>query len=53
MVFYDTEHDCFVNEKFLKAEWEELRKRGETDAETFRQYVENCISKDGTLVPID
>lgn len=48
MMFLD-EYDNIITEDELKAEFIELKASGDTDAETFTEYVTNCTSKNGTL----
>lgn len=50
--FYDTEHDEVITLSQLKAEYEELSANGETEAESFKDYLTNCLDKNGTLEEI-
>ena len=50
--FYDTEHDEVITLSQLKEEYEELSANGETEAETFKDYLSNCLDKNGTLEEI-
>lgn len=50
--YLDRENERIITEKQLKAEYEEIRADGGTDAETFEQYIKNCTDKNGTLEPI-
>ena len=49
-MFYDIERDIYITNAELEKEFHELRRNGETDAETFSQYVNNCLTiHNGTL----
>lgn len=50
--YLDRENERIITEKQLKAEYDEIRAEGGTDAETFEQYVKNCTDKNGALEPI-
>ena len=47
--FYDFEHDEVLTLTQLEAEYKELKEAGETEAETFKDYLTNCLSNDGCL----
>lgn len=47
--YYDTENQKVITEDELRAEYEVLKKNGETEAENFGQYLNNCTGKNGTL----
>lgn len=46
---YEDERGWIITEEELKASFEELRANGETDCETFSQYVRECCGKNGTI----
>lgn len=48
-VYHDTESGEILTEDQLRQEFAVLKANGETDADTFCQYLRNCISKNGTL----
>jgi len=51
--FYDFENYEFLTEIRLRNEFEDLKKSGDTEAETFEQYVSNCNWRnDGNLEEI-
>lgn len=47
--FYDTENQKIITETELRAEYETLKRDGETEAKNFGQYLNNCTDKNGTL----
>lgn len=49
--FWDTEAEEIITLSQLKDEYEELKKDGQTEAETFENYLDNCLHKNGTLEP--
>lgn len=49
--YYDIENEEVVTEKELEKEYELLRQHGETEAETFKDYLANCLA--GSLVPYE
>lgn len=51
--FWDTEAEEIVSLSQLKDEYEELKKDGQTEAETFEDYLSNCLHKNGTLEPYE
>ena len=52
-MFYDTEHDCLVTFDDLMNEFLSLKRENGTDAEDFREYVNNCMTyNNGTLEEI-
>ena len=51
--FYDTEHDKEITLEELQAEFEDLKASGDTESETFEQYLSNCMTyNNGTLEEI-
>ena len=46
MIYFDTEQEVYLNEEELEAEYNSL---DDTEANTFREYLTNCTSKNGTL----
>ena len=53
-IFIDKESMRFVTEKELRQEFEQLKQeQPEEYAYTFEQYVQNCTSKNGTVVRIN
>lgn len=48
-VYHDTESGEILTEDQLRQEFAVLKANNETEAETFGQYIINCISKNGTL----
>ena len=50
--FRDTESGDIITLSQLKAEYRELVRDGETGAETFSDYLENCLDQDGFLEEI-
>lgn len=50
--FRDTESGEVITISQLKAEYEDLRDSGETEAETFSDYLANCLDKNGFLEEI-
>lgn len=40
--------ECYTEDE-LRKEFEVLKRNGETDAENFGQYLNNCLSKNGSL----
>ena len=47
--YRDIETKEIISETELEKEFETLRKNGETETETFVDYIKNCTSKNGTL----
>lgn len=48
--YHDIETDEIITELKLKAEYEEQKKAGYTDNETFEEYAYNCLTiNNGTL----
>lgn len=48
--YYDTEHDRIVTTEELEREYRESKKANGTDAESFSQYLGNCmVRNNGTL----
>ena len=52
MVIYRDEYGYIITEEELRDEFEFFRKRGETEAKNFVEYVRNCTDKNGTLEEI-
>ena len=48
-MYRDTETGELISREKLKDEYTALRAAGETESESFAEYVENCTSKNGTL----
>lgn len=52
-MFYDTENREYIDDNYLAFVFDELKKDDpETYNYSFAQYVNNCTSKNGTLVEI-
>ena len=48
--FYDTENNEYITIEQLEEEYNELKATGNTEAETFSDYVSNCMWwNNGTL----
>lgn len=45
---YDEEYDRYFTLEEMRKEYEELKKSGETEAESFNDYIENITGKNGT-----
>lgn len=50
--FRDTENGGIVTLSQLKREYKDLYESGETEAETFEDYLRNCLDQDGFLKEI-
>lgn len=50
--FYDIETETIITESELMESFEALREDGETDCETFAEYVRECTGKNGSLEEI-
>ena len=50
--FRDTESGDIITLSQLKAEYEELKASGDTEAESFSDYLSNCLDQDGFLEEI-
>lgn len=48
-MYHDVETDEYLDENQLRQEWVVLKSKNETDTENFGQYLNNCLSKNGTL----
>ena len=46
---YWDERGWYITEEDLKDEYKTLKANGETEAKTYKSYVANCTSKNGTL----
>lgn len=47
-MYYD-ERGYIIIESELRKSFEELKANGETDCETYEEYVRECCEKNGTL----
>ena len=52
MTLYRDERGQVISIDQLKQEYNELKQAGETEAETFNDYLINCTDQDGTLTEI-
>lgn len=50
-IFKDEYGEIITNDELVLS-YLRLRKDGETEAETYLEYLENCTSKNGTLTEI-
>ena len=50
--FRDTENGEIITLSQLKREYKDLYESGETEAETFEDYLRNCLDRDGFLEEI-
>ena len=50
--FFDTEYEQIISETELLQSFNELHDAGETECETFAEYVAACCHKNGTLEEI-
>ncbi len=50
---YKDEDNNIITQSQLRKSYEKLKAAGDTEAETFDDYVENCIDKNGTLSKLD
>lgn len=50
--FRDTENGGIITLSQLKREYKDLYESGETEAETFEDYLLNCLDQDGFLEEI-
>ncbi len=48
-MYHDVETGEYLDENQLRQEWVVLKAKNETDTENFGQYLNNCLSKNGTL----
>ena len=46
---YLDERGYYISEKELQQSYAELKANGETDCETYEEYVKECCGKNGTL----
>lgn len=51
--YYDIDMECAFTLAELRIEWEALTEDEKGTAETFDQYLANCLSKNGSLVRIE
>ena len=49
MKYRDTENGTIYTADELRTLWRELLENGETDTETFSDYIRNCTDKNGFL----
>ena len=49
MRYRDTEHGTIYTVEQLKQSYNQLYRDGETEAETFADYLRNCTDKNGIL----
>ena len=49
MKWYYDERGWYVSEKELKADYKNLKEKGETGCSTFKSYIADCIGSNGTL----
>ena len=49
---YEDERGWIISENELRKSYLELKSSGDTEAETYEDYVRNCCDKDGTLTKI-
>lgn len=49
---YKDENGTVITENELFAEYQELKANGDTEAETFTDYIINCTDGNGTLTEI-
>lgn len=52
-MFRDIWDDKIYTENELRQEFEILKANGETDAENFGQYLNNCLGKNGSLEVVE
>jgi hypothetical protein len=52
-IYFDTEHFEYLTEGELLAEFNDLSKNGETEAQSYYEYVLNCTDGNGTLQPLN
>ena len=50
--YFEDEEGIIHDDIELRIEYECLKRDGETEAETFEDYIINCTSKNGTLTEI-
>lgn len=50
-MFWDIEEREIISIWQLEREYKKLKKNGHTEAETFKDYLSNCLHKNGTLEP--
>ena len=52
-IFYDSEYDEYITVSELECQYKELYANRETEAETFKDYINNCMYwNNGTLEEI-
>ena len=47
------EYDNIITDEELRESFHELKRDGETDCNTYEEYVRNCTSKNGTLTRVE
>lgn len=52
MKYYDIEEQKTYTAHELLKEWEQLTEDEKGTAATFGEYLLNCLSKNGTLIPV-
>lgn len=52
MMYFDIESHETVSEKELFHEWQSMTEDEKGTSETFADYLKNCLSKNGTLIPV-
>ena len=52
-MYEDNEWGEILTEDELKKEYYQLKRSGDTEAETYEDYVRNCTDKNGTLTRIN
>ena len=44
-IFYDVESEQYITIEELRQQYEELKEAGETEADSFEEYLDNCMTK--------
>lgn len=44
-IFYDVESERYITIEELRQQYEELKEAGETEADFFEEYLDNCMTK--------
>ena len=52
-IYFDTEHYAYLTETELLASYNDMRKNGETEAQSYYEYVLNCTDGNGALQPLN
>jgi len=50
--FYDTEHGITLDLAELLTEYDILKKENETEAESFGDYLQNCLTRNGGTLEV-